>query len=74
MDRDEKEKTFVILEKQNQQNDKIKSEMKQQLRDFKELKLEFIESEEKLCNYITKESLIAMENFSEKCEDPNHMN
>ena len=49
MEHDEKEKTLVTLEKQNQQKDKIISEMKQQLRDFEEQKLEFIESEEKLC-------------------------
>ena len=48
MERDEKEKALTDLEKQNLQKDKIIDEMKQQLKDFEEQKLDYIDSTEKL--------------------------
>ena len=46
MERDDKEKSLVTLQKLNEQKDKAISKMEQQLKDYELQKLDFIDSEE----------------------------
>ena len=48
MERDDKEKSLVTLQKLNEQKDKAISKMEQQLKDYELQKLDLIDSEEKL--------------------------